>query len=154
MSFITIGAIQKESLRFEVHISCVNTAFSQIPCTYLPECFDKIRFLESVLNRCPRLRLAFKNIYGNVELSRIINSSCELFKATRCIRLVLYSCEKVHGTFTTYMITSTRHHLRASNAIFKTECYKSTSCFMLLNDRTRWCYSFSRDNQMEPFKQG
>lgn len=95
MSFITIGAIQKESLRFEVHISCVNTAFSQIPCTYLPECFDKIRFLESVLNRCPRLRLAFKNIYGNVGLSRIINSSCELFKATRCIRLVLYSCEKV-----------------------------------------------------------
>lgn len=54
---------KKESLGFEIYICRINTVLSQIPCTCLPECFDKIWLVESILSRRPRSQLAFKNIY-------------------------------------------------------------------------------------------
>lgn len=44
-----------------------NDTFSQVPCTCLPECFDKydsLKVFEADANK--RSQLAFKNIYGDV----------------------------------------------------------------------------------------
>lgn len=140
MFFVTIGAIQKESLGFEIYICCVNTALSQIPCTCLPECFDKIRLVES---RRPRSQLAFKNIYMDYHEWLILPAN---YPRQHDASDLFYTIVRKFDTIYRLRQQSIRGCPSFSKNAF-------TIYFLPPNHRTTMRLIFFHNNQMEPSRQ-